>query len=106
MYAIVTTGGKQLKVSPGEIVRIEKVSDEPVAKGDRIVFQEVAFLGDGDRFRMGAPTIDGASVQATVLSAVKARKILVFKKKRTKQYRRTRGHRQQLVEVRIDAIEG
>jgi large subunit ribosomal protein L21 len=106
MYAIVTTGGKQLRVSPGEIVRIEKVSDEPVEKGDRIVFQEVSFVGDGDQFRAGAPKIEGVRVQATVLAAVKSRKVLVFKKKRTKQYRRTRGHRQQLVEVRIDAIEG
>jgi large subunit ribosomal protein L21 len=106
MYAIVNTGGKQLRVSPGEIVRIERLSDEPVAKGDTILFQEVSFLSDGDRFQAGAPRIDGASVRATVLSEVRGPKIRIFKKKRRKQYRRTQGHRQRLVEVRIDAIEG
>ncbi len=106
MYAIVTTGGKQVKVSPGDVVRIEKVAGDPVSKGDSITFTEVAFVADGDRFRAGSPHIAGVSVRATVLSPVKSRKVLIFKKKRTKQYRRTKGHRQQQVEVRIDGIEG
>ena len=106
MYAIVATGGKQIKVSPGDVVRIEKLAGEPVAKGDAIVFQEVAFVGDGDNFRAGSPLVSGVSVRATVLSPMKTRKVLVFKKKRTKQYRRTKGHRQNVVEVRIDGIEG
>lgn len=106
MYAIVSTGGKQIKVSPGDVVRIEKLAGEPVAKGDAIVFQEVAFVGDGDKFRSGAPLVEGVSVRGTVLSPMKTRKVLIFKKKRTKQYRRTKGHRQNIVEVRIDGIEG
>jgi len=106
MYAIVSTGGKQVKVSPGDVVRIEKVGGEQVAKGDVITFTEVAFVADGDSFRSGAPLVSGVSVRATVLSPLKSRKVLIFKKKRTKQYRRTKGHRQQLVEVRIDGIEG
>ena len=106
MYAIVSTGGKQVKVSPGDVVRIEKVASEQVSKGDVITFTEVAFVADGDRFRSGVPHLDGVSVRATVLSSLKSRKVLIFKKKRTKQYRRTKGHRQQLVEVRIDGIEG
>ncbi len=106
MYAIVSTGGKQMKVSPGDVVRIEKLAGEPVAKGDAIVFQEVSFVGDGDTFRAGSPLVDGVSVRGTVVSPVKTRKVLIFKKKRTKQYRRTKGHRQNMVEVRIDGIEG
>ena len=106
MYAIVSTGGKQVKVAPGDVLRVEKVSGEPVAKGDSITFNEVAFVADGDAYRSGKPFVDGVSVKGTVLSPVKARKVLIFKKKRTKQYRRTKGHRQQLVEVRIDGIEG
>jgi len=106
MYAIVSTGGKQVKVSPGDVVRIEKVANEPVSKGDVITFTEVAFVADGDQFRSGAPHVNGVSVRATVLASLKSRKVLIFKKKRTKQYRRTKGHRQQLVEIRIDGIEG
>ncbi|HET7451878.1 MAG TPA: 50S ribosomal protein L21 [Thermoanaerobaculia bacterium] len=106
MYAIVSTGGKQIKVSPGDVVRIEKLAGEPVAKGDSIVFQEITFVGDGDNFRAGSPLIDGVSVRGTVVSPSKTRKVLIFKKKRTKQYRRTKGHRQQMVDVRIDGIEG
>lgn len=106
MYAIVSTGGKQVKVSPGDVVRIEKVANEQVSKGDVITFNEVAFVADGDSFRSGGPHLSGVSVRATVLASLKSRKVLIFKKKRTKQYRRTKGHRQQLVEVRIDGIEG
>ena len=106
MYAIVSTGGKQVKVSPGDVVRIEKVASEPVSKGDVITFTDVAFVADGDQFRSGVPHLSGVSVKATVLASLKSRKVLIFKKKRTKQYRRTKGHRQQLVEVRIDGIEG
>jgi large subunit ribosomal protein L21 len=105
MYAIVTTGGKQLRVTPGDIVQIEKISGDPVAKGDAITFSEVALVADGDNFRVGAPHLDGVSVKGTVLSSRKARKVLIFKKKRRKQYRRTKGHRQPLLEVRIDGIE-
>lgn len=105
MYAVVSTGGKQLKVSPGDVVRIEKLAGEPVAKGDAITFQEVAFVGEDGNYRAGNPLLSGVSVKATVLSGTKTRKVLVFKKKRKKQYRRTKGHRQQVVEVRIDSIE-
>ena len=105
MYAVVSTGGKQLKVSPGDVVRIEKLAGEPVGKGDVITFQEVAFFSDGADYRAGNPLLSGVAVKATVLAGARTRKVLVFKKKRKKQYRRTRGHRQQVVEVRIDSIE-
>lgn len=105
MYAVVSTGGKQLKVSPGDVVRIEKLAGDPVAKGDAVTFQEVAFVADGGDYRAGNPHLAGVSVKATVLSGTKTRKVLVFKKKRKKQYRRTKGHRQMMIEVRIDSIE-
>ena len=105
MYAIVSTGGKQLRVAPGDVIQIEKIGGESVAKGDAITFAEVAFLSDGEKTRVGAPHLDGVSVKGTVLSSRKARKVLIFKKKRRKQYRRTKGHRQPLLEVRIDGIE-
>jgi len=70
MYAIVSTGGKQVKVSPGDVVRIEKVAHEQVAKGDVITFNEVAFVADGDSFRSGVPHLSGVSVRATVLASL------------------------------------
>jgi large subunit ribosomal protein L21 len=105
MYAIVATGGKQVRVSPGDVVRIEKPTPGPLAPGDKITLSQISFLGDGKSFQVGAPVVEGAKVSATVLSGRKAPKVLIFKKKRRKQFRRTRGHRQPLVEVRIDSIE-
>lgn len=106
MYAIVSTGGKQLKMTPGEIVQIERLAGEAVAKGDVVTFQEVSFVADGETYRTGSPTVEGVSVKATVVSETKTRKVLIFKKKRRKQYRRTKGHRQAVLNVRIDGIEG
>jgi large subunit ribosomal protein L21 len=101
MYAIVRCGGKQIKVSPGDVVRIEKPS-EKISKGQTLSLSDVLFAGE-----VGKTPKDpkGVTVKATVLSEGRSRKVLVFKKKRTKQYRRTKGHRQALVEVRIEAIE-
>jgi large subunit ribosomal protein L21 len=101
MYAILRAGGKQLKVAPGDVVRIEKPS-EKVSKGDTLTLSSVLLVGgeDGKDPRAG----DGISVKATVLGPVRTRKVLVFKKKRRKQFRRTKGHRQTLLQVRIDEI--
>lgn len=103
MYAIVRAGGKQMKVAPGDVVRIEKPS-AAVSKGEEIVLSDVLFVGgeEGKDPRQGS----GVSVKATVIGTLRTRKVLVFKKKRTKQYRRTKGHRQTMVQVRIDGIEG
>jgi large subunit ribosomal protein L21 len=103
MYAILRAGGKQIKVSPGDVVRVERPSDK-VEKGQKLSLTDVVLAGGGE----GKPKKDssGISVKATVLGEVKSRKVLIFKKKRTRQYRRTRGHRQPLVEIRIDEIEG
>ena len=103
MYVILRAGGKQLKVAPGDIVRIEKPS-AAVSKGEELVLSDVLFVGgeDGKEPRAGS----GVSVKATVIGTLRTRKVLVFKKKRTKQYRRTKGHRQTMLQVRIDGIEG
>lgn len=103
MYAILRAGGKQVKVSAGDILRIERTSGEKYAKGQTLELSDVVLAGgDGEK----EPLFSGVKVKATVLGEVRSRKVLVFKKKRTKQYRRTKGHRQNLLEVRIDGIEG
>jgi len=101
MYAIVRTGGKQLKVAPGDVVRIEKPS-EKVGKGETLTLTDVLLVGgeEGQDPKKG----DGISVKATVVGPIRTRKVLVFKKKRRKQYRRTKGHRQTMLRIRIDEI--
>ena len=101
MYAILRAGGKQLKVSPGDVVRIEKPS-EKVSKGDTVTLSSVVLVG-GEEGRE-PKTGEGISVNATVIGTVRTKKVLVFKKKRRKQYRRTKGHRQTMLQVRIDGI--
>ncbi|HEY7574713.1 MAG TPA: 50S ribosomal protein L21 [Thermoanaerobaculia bacterium] len=106
MYAIVRSGGKQVKVAPGDVVRLERTAGARVAKGDRVELSEVILVSGDGGTRTGQKAVSGVKVVATVLGPVRSRKVLIFKKKRTKQYRRTKGHRQNLVEVRIDGIEG
>ncbi len=103
MYAIVRAGGKQVKVAAGDVIRIEKPS-EKVGKGQEVRFSDIVFVGGGGGKEPKAT--QGVSVKATVLGEIRTRKVLVFKKKRRKQYRRTKGHRQTMLEVRIDGIEG
>jgi large subunit ribosomal protein L21 len=108
MYAIVRTGGKQLRVAAGDVVRIEKPAGEKIGKGATLALSGASvILVSGDQgVRTGTEALKGVTVQAKVLGTIRTRKVLVFKKKRTKQYRRTKGHRQTMVEVRIEAIEG
>jgi large subunit ribosomal protein L21 len=101
MFAILRAGGKQVRVSPGDVIRVERPSGK-VEKGQQLSLSEIVLAGDGKSFA----DAKGVSVKATVLGERRSRKVLVFKKKRTKQYRRTKGHRQTFVELRIDAIEG
>ncbi len=103
MYAILRAGGKQLKVAPGDVVRIEKPAAAP-AKGEQLKLSDVVLVAGEE----GKPprSSRGVAVKATVLGEVRNRKVIVFKKKRRKQYRRTKGHRQRMLEVRIDGIEG
>ena len=105
MYAIVRAGGKQVKVAPGDVVRIERTAAKKAGKGDKLELSSVVLLSDDGGVKAGEKAVGGAKVVATVLNEIKSRKVLVFKKKRTKQYRRTKGHRQNLIEIRIDSIE-
>ncbi len=102
MYAILRAGGKQVKVSPGDVVRIEKLP-EKVSKGQELILSDVVFAGGEEG--LGPKDPKGMTVKATVLNEIRNRKVIVFKKKRRKQYRRTKGHRQSMLEIRIDAIE-
>jgi large subunit ribosomal protein L21 len=103
VYAIIETGGKQEKAMPGERLKVEKI-DAHV--GDTIRFDKVMLVNRDGAVELGKPYVDGASVTATVTEQGRGRKILVFKKKRRKQYRRTRGHRQSFTAVKVEAIEG
>jgi large subunit ribosomal protein L21 len=101
LYAIVETGGKQIQVSPGESVRVEKLDAEV---GATVEFDRVLMLNQDGEVELGKPYVEGARVTGTVLEQGRAQKVLVFKKKRRKQYRRTRGHRQPFTSVRIESI--
>lgn len=103
MYAIIETGGKQEKAMPGERLKVEKI-DAKV--GDTIRFDKVMLVNRDGNVELGKPYVDGATVTATVTEQGRDRKILVFKKKRRKQYRRTRGHRQSFTAVKVESIEG
>lgn len=103
MYAIIKSGGKQYRVAEGQLLRVER-DVLGTADKDKVTFNEVLMIG-GDSPKLGAPVISGASVLATVLRESRGEKIIVFKKKRRKNHtKRKHGHRQDLVEVRIDSI--
>ena len=101
MYAVIRTGGKQYRVAPDDIIEVEKLAGEA---GDIIQFSEVLMLGGEGSAQIGAPTVSGASVAAQVIEQKRADKIIVFKKKRRKNYRRKKGHRQHLTALRITEI--
>jgi len=102
MFAVIRTGGKQYRVAPNDIIKVERLAGEP---GEIVELGEVLLLGGGDGApQTGKPTIAGAAVAAEVLDHTRGDKILVFKKKRRKNYRRTKGHRQALTLLRITEI--
>ncbi len=101
MYAVVLTGGKQYRVQVGDVLAVEKLDLEP---GRKAHFDRVLLIEDGESVQVGTPVLDNAMVLGLVLENFKDEKVLVFKKKRRKQFRRTRGHRQQLTKVRITRI--
>ncbi len=103
MYAIIRSGGKQYRVAEGDRLQVERDALGS-ANQDKVTFNEVLMIG-GDQPKVGAPTVQGASVVATVVRETRGEKIIVFKKKRRKNHtKRTHGHRQDVVEVRIDGI--
>jgi large subunit ribosomal protein L21 len=102
MYAVVATGGKQYKVQEGEVLRVEKLTGEV---GSQVAFDQVLMLSDGENVQLGQPVLEGVQVKGHIVEQGKHRKILVFKYKRRKRYRRKQGHRQPFTAVKIDAIE-
>jgi large subunit ribosomal protein L21 len=101
-YAVIQTGGKQYKVKSGEILKIEKLPD---SKSDtKIEFKEILAYGDNKMIEIGAPTIQGAKVEANLLKNSKNRTVLIFKKRRRQNSRRKNGHRQEYSMIRINKI--
>ncbi len=103
MYAVIKTGGKQYRVSPGDMLIVEKLAGEP---GEKVAFDHVLMIGEGEAVTVGAPTIAGASVTATLVETRRGDKIKIFKKTRRQGYRRTGGHRQTETVLRVTAVAG
>lgn len=101
MYAVIATGGKQYRINVGDEIFIEKIEGEA---GDNVTFAEVLAVSDDAGLRVGAPTLDGVSVEAEIIKQGKGKKIIIFKYKAKKGYRRKNGHRQPYTRVRIDKI--
>ncbi len=104
MYAVIQTGGKQIRVAEGDVIRIERLTTEPLSRGAEVLLSEVLAVGRDDGLHLGTPFVSGASVKAVVVRETRGPKLIVYKKKRRKQFQRTHGHRQNLVEIRIEAI--
>lgn len=102
MYAVVRTGGKQLRVEPGDVVPVERLPGSP---GDRIELDDVLLVG-GDEVKVGTPRVEGAKVIATIEGEHRGPKLRIFKFRRRKRYRRYQGHRQRHTLLRINSIKG
>ncbi|MCB2009388.1 MAG: 50S ribosomal protein L21 [Geminicoccaceae bacterium] len=101
MYAVIKTGGKQYRVAKNDVIKVEKLEAEA---GSTVDLGEVLLVGGDGEARVGSPLVEGASVKAEVLEQIKGDKIVIFKKKRRKNFRRKRGHRQLLTVLRITDI--
>jgi large subunit ribosomal protein L21 len=101
MYAVIKTGGKQYKVSPGEKLKVEQI---PADVGTEIVIDQVLAVGNGDQFKVGVPLVAGATVSATILSHGRGEKVRIFKMRRRKHYQKRQGHRQNYTELFIGGI--
>ena len=102
MYAVIKTGGKQYRVAQGEDIKVEKIAGEA---GDNVVFDQVLLAGADENIRIGNPYLENAKVIGRLKGHGKNRKVVVFKYKRRKVFRKTRGHRQEYSLVRIESIE-
>ena len=102
MYAVIRTGGKQYRVATNQVIEVEKLDAEA---GATVELAEVLMVGEGDSATIGSPLVEGASVTATVLEQGKGPKLIVFKKRRRKNYRRRTGHRQKLTVLRVTDIK-
>jgi large subunit ribosomal protein L21 len=103
LYAIIETGGKQQKAVPGETLQVERL---PVEVGETVRLDRVMLVSRDGQVSLGRPYVDGASVTATVTAQDRDAKVLIFKNKKRKGYRRTKGHRQSYTSLRVEAIEG
>ena len=101
MYAVFRTGGKQFRAEPGRRILIPLIAADP---GDRIIFEDVLVAGDGEKVSVGTPLIGVASVKAEVLRHGRDKKVIVFKRKRRKGYRKKQGHRQGFTEIRVSEV--
>ena len=101
MYALVRTGGKQYRVAKDDTILVERIAAD---EGAEVILDDVVMLGDGDKVTIGTPRVDGAAVSATVVSQTRGPKIIIFRRKRRKNHRRTQGHRQDLTLLKINAI--
>lgn len=102
-YAVIKTGGKQYRVSAGTKVSVEKIAAEV---GSQITLSEILAVGEGDSLRIGTPMVGGASVSATVVAHGKGDKVMIFKMRRRKHYKKTQGHRQMFTQLEITSING
>ena len=102
MYAVIKTGGKQYRVAQGDTLRVEKLAGNV---GDTVTLSEVLLLG-GDALKIGKPTVAGAAVEAQITAQGRGEKIVVFKFRRRKNYRRKAGHRQPITPLQITSIQG
>ena len=103
MFAVVKTGGKQYRVQDSDVLRVEKLDGK---KGDKVKLDQVLMTGTGKDVKVGAPLVSGASVEAEIMEQIRGDKVKIFKKKRRQNYRRTKGHRQNLTLLRITSVGG
>ena len=102
MFAVVKTGGKQYRVTEGDLIRVEKLVAEA---GSKITLDEILMVGEEGNSKLGTPTVAGASVVTEVVAQARAPKVIVFKKKRRQNYRRKKGHRQDITLLRVTEIK-
>ena len=103
MYAVIESGGKQYRVAPGDVIRVEKLTAEP---GSAVNLDRVLLVSDDTNVRVGNPVVSGAAVQATVRAHGRADKVHIFKLRRRKHYKKSQGHRQHYTELEITGIQG
>jgi large subunit ribosomal protein L21 len=103
MFAVIATGGKQYRVTEGDIIRVEKLAG---AEGDSVEFDQVLMVGEGDDVKLGAPLVEGGKVTGTVHSQGRGEKVTIIKFRRRKHHRKQMGHRQRYTEVQITGISG
>jgi large subunit ribosomal protein L21 len=103
MYAVIKTGGKQYKVAAGDKLKVEKLTGEV---GSKVVLDKVLMLADGEAVTIGSPLVAGAQVNATVVAHGRGDKVMIFKMRRRKHYRKTQGHRQSYTELLIEDVNG